>query len=139
MLPVTYQYVKTGDVRRKIPLITINIIRHNMKLPINTTAMLDSGATYSVFKTWIAKKMGVDYRVCPQERIQLGNGQILLIYLKKMPIMIGETDIDVTIGFSDQLGYKYNILGRQDIFNQFKICFDERNSQIIFYPPTDEK
>jgi len=37
-------------------------------------------------------------------------------------------------GFSDELGAKINLLGRKDIFENFKVCFDEKNSQVVFYP-----
>ena len=38
------------------------------------------------------------------------------------------------IGFSRRLGIGFNIIGRKDIFERFKICFDEKEKMVEFYP-----
>jgi len=34
---------------------------------------------------------------------------------------------------SKQLGIGFNIIGRKDVFERFKICFDEKEKVIEFY------
>jgi len=36
------------------------------------------------------------------------------------------------IGFSKQLGIGFNIIGRKDVFERFRICFDEKEKVVEF-------
>lgn len=95
---------------------------------------MDSGASYSVFDVSMADSVGLDYAKCKKDQIHLPDGRKVPIYLSKHAIQIGKKRIAAEIGFLPQLGYGFNILGRKDIFDHFKICFDEKNLQITFHP-----
>jgi hypothetical protein len=41
-------------------------------------------------------------------------------------------ELQVEVGFSEKLGVGFNLLGRKDIFDVFKICFDESKKIVTF-------
>jgi len=49
-----------------------------------------------------------------------------------LEVKIGEITFKATIGFSKQLGIRFNIIGRKDFFERFKVCFDEREKVVEF-------
>ena len=116
----------------KIPLITLGIFHNREWFP--TQAYVDSGATYSIFSSKVADYIGLEYRKGRKINITVGSGETIATYLNRLKIQIGRNRIDALLGFSDELGAKINLLGRKDVFDHFKICFDEKNSQVVFYP-----
>jgi hypothetical protein len=38
------------------------------------------------------------------------------------------------VGFSDELGVGFNLLGRSSVFERFEICFREKQGVISFEP-----
>ena len=47
--------------------------------------------------------------------------------------VVGDEKFEAGIGFSKQLDIGFNIIGREDIFERFKVCFDEKEKVIEFY------
>ena len=41
--------------------------------------------------------------------------------------------IKYIIGFSHRLGIGFNVLGQEDIFGRFRICFDRKERIVEFY------
>ncbi len=129
MPPVIYRYKSLP--KSKVPLIPLGIF-HDRKW-IRTEALVDTGATYSVFSSKIADRIGLNYQ--KGEKIPLTNasGKKFDTYLNQVKIQIGKHIVNALFGFSDGL-CPYNLLGRKDVFDHFKICFDEKNYQVVFYP-----
>lgn len=71
---------------------------------------------YSVFKASAAEILG----------LEIENG--------KIPVSIGAREFEAKIGFSRGLGIGFHIMGRMDIFSNFRICFDETGKAVEFMP-----
>lgn len=95
---------------------------------------VDSGAAYSIVSTQLALAVGFDYRVGQRASIQVGNGHCLPIYLNSLSLQIGPRLIQARIGFAEQYGLHFNLLGRLDIFDKFNISFREQDGILIFEP-----
>jgi hypothetical protein len=37
------------------------------------------------------------------------------------------------VGFSEKLGVGFNLLGRKDVFNAFRVCFSDAKNVVSFY------
>jgi hypothetical protein len=132
MSAVIYNYkVLQG---RKHPLITLGIFHNRKWMP--TEAYADSGAFYSVFGSKTAECIRLEYQRGRRENVKVGSGGIIPIYLNEVRLQTGRHRIKAVPGFSDKLG-TFNLLGRRDIFSCFKVCFDERNLQVVFCPYED--
>lgn len=116
----------------KMPIITVAIEFNKKWFPIE--AYVDSGATYSVFTAQIADYIGLSYREGLRKYVQVGNGALIPIYLHDLQIQVGKNRITVPIGFSEKLGINFNLIGRVGFFDYFKVCFDEKNYIIQFFP-----
>ncbi|MCK4249437.1 MAG: hypothetical protein KAX15_06625 [Candidatus Omnitrophica bacterium] len=44
----------------------------------------------------------------------------------KFPLKLADVKIKATVGFSESLGVGFNLLGRMDFFNKFRICFNDK-------------
>jgi hypothetical protein len=95
---------------------------------------VDSGATYTVMPAQYAVDFGLDWRSGRRVHLQVGDGGLIPVFLHTLPMQIGATRFDATVGFSEKLGVRFNLLGRQGVFEHFKICFHERRRVLSFQP-----
>jgi len=93
---------------------------------------VDSGATYSVFESKVADMLGIDFHSGKRLMIIVGDGSYIPVYFHKIGLKIGEIEIVADIGFSDKLGVGFNLLGRKDIFERFKVCFSDKENLVTF-------
>lgn len=56
----------------------------------------------------------------------------IIVYTHRLEIQIGDEEFNAMIGFSRRLGIGFNIIGRKDIFERFKVCFDEKEKVVEF-------
>lgn len=128
--PVIFRY-KT--IRRQlVPIITIGMKIGNSWYPIEV--YVDSGSAYTVLYARIADGVGFDYLSGDQIYLQVGDGSFIPIYLHDLEVQIGMERFTAKAGVSEKLGVGFNLLGRADIFNRFRICFQERQGIITFEP-----
>ena len=91
-----------------------------------TYALVDSGATISIFTQDIAQKL--DLQMDKGKKIFLGGvGGRIKGYLHNMELEIADKKLIAPVVFSYEYTVSFNLLGRQEIFNNFKITFDEKN------------
>jgi hypothetical protein len=95
-------------------------------------AYVDSGATYSMFTDQVASRIGLNFRSGRRILVQVGDGGLIPAYLHDLTIQLGKEKFVAPLGFSDRLGVGFNLLGRTGVFNQFKVCFDEKNWFVTF-------
>jgi len=95
-------------------------------------AYVDSGASYSVFSTEDALRLGLKLYDGEKTSMTVGNGDRICVYLFDLPLKIEDCEIMTTIGFSPDLGIQFNLLGRKDVFEKYKICFDDREAALTF-------
>ena len=93
---------------------------------VELDAYIDSGATFSIFHTDVATILGLSYRNGRKTMIRVGDGKLIPVYLHKLPIQFSGYKFTAVIGFSESLGVGFNLLGRVDFFNRFRICFNDK-------------
>jgi hypothetical protein len=99
-----------------------------------TEFYVDSGAFYTMLHARFAVDYGLDFRKGRKVLLQVGDGSLIPVYLHKLPVQIGATRFAATVGFSEKLGVRFNLLGRADVFEHFRICFHEKRRLISFQP-----
>jgi hypothetical protein len=95
-------------------------------------AFVDSGATYSIFAFKELERLGIDIRQGKKTMVVVGDGSYIPVYLFKIPVRIDEIEFNAEIGFSERLGVGFNLLGRKDFFDVFKVCFSDREGKLTF-------
>ena len=120
------------ELRDKLaPIIPVEL-RNNDEV-IGYDAYVDSGAAYSVFHSDVVDDLGIKLEDGEKTYITVGDGSQIIVYLHKISVRIADREFEATIGFSRHLGIGFNIIGRLDIFERFKICFDEKEKFVEFY------
>ena len=93
---------------------------------------VDSGAFYTLLHATHAVDYGLDFKKGRKVFAPVGDGSLIPVFLHRLPMQIGGTRFEATVGFSEKLGVRFNLLGRQDVFQHFKICFHERRKVVTF-------
>ena len=93
---------------------------------IDFEAYIDSGASYSIFKSDRADILGIDYKRGQEFFLTVGDGGLLKVYIHRLKTELANKSFVAQIGFSDQLGIGFNLLGRKSFFEYFRICFDDK-------------
>lgn len=115
--------------RRDVPIIPINV-RTGGKWK-EVWAYVDSGSFYSIFDDKVAELLDIDLTSGERVLAVVGDGSFIPIYLHKVVIKIAEDQFSMRIGFSSKLGVGFNLLG-MDIFDRYRVIFDNRAKKIIF-------
>jgi hypothetical protein len=118
-----FDYVEIGS-GIFAPIVTLEIFNGEW---IGFQAYVDSGASYSLFHADAAKILGIDYKTGRKVYITVGDGRRIPTYIFKLPVKFSNLKFKAIIGFSKKLGVGFNLLGRADFFDRFKICFSDRN------------
>ena len=121
-----YDYVRIRD--RYFPLIPIKLV--SSKISVNTLAYLDSGASVSLFRIDIANQMDIDIENGEKIHLEGISGKIT-VYIHKIKIIVDDIEFILKAGFSEEYVASFNLLGRENFFNNFLITFDEINRRII--------
>jgi len=114
-----------------VPIIPIQL--KNQSEWFELWAFVDSGATFSIFAAREASGMGLDLSHALQRMIVVGDGSFIPALFVKLPLRIGDIELPVEVGFSEKLGVGFNLLGRKDVFNAFRVCFSDDKKIISFY------
>lgn len=93
---------------------------------------VDSGAAFSIFAASEAERLGLELTKGSLVYAVVGDGGYIPVYMHKLRVVIGDIEFTATIGFSEKLGVGFNLLGRKDIFDKFKISFVESENLIEF-------
>ncbi len=97
-------------------------------------AYVDSGAGYSIFHSDVADILGLEIERGKRGYVTVGDGSQIPVYYHNVNTRISEYEFKATIGFSKRLGIGFNILGQKDIFDRFKVCFDNNEWIVEFHP-----
>ena len=97
---------------------------------IKTLALVDSGASFSVFKSEVARSLKID--INKGKRITIGSisGGIPL-YLHNIQVEVAHHKFKCKIGFSQSHVASINILGRDNFFKEFLVTFDDCNRRLF--------
>lgn len=93
-------------------------------------ALVDSGASMSVFQAEVAECLRINHK-SGQKRLFQGIGGKIAGYAHNIKANVGGTKFMCKIAFSDELETSLNILGRDNFFEHFLVCFDETAKKSI--------
>jgi len=116
---------------RYSPVVEVTLL--NKEQSVRTLAYIDTGATYSVFHADFAEVLGINIYSGERRDITVGDGGMIPLYLFKMRLIIDALKIDALIGFSDRLGTGINIIGRESVLDNYTVCFDGKNKEVVWY------
>jgi len=105
---------------------TLDIIIQGPRRESAFKALVDSGASYSVFRAEVAKHLGI--KIENGKKILLtGIGGRILGYLHNLKVALDEKNFfRCKIVFSKEYTVSFNILGRDNFFLPFLITFNEK-------------
>jgi hypothetical protein len=132
--PNLYQFPYVRFHGKFYPLIPIALSRGEKS--VNTFALLDSGASISVFRPEIAEALGIPKQKRTGMRLGTASGGVD-IGITKVQVEVGRTMFDARIGFSRNFAASFNILGREGFFHKFSICFNEISRTVLMVPLED--
>ena len=95
---------------------------------------MDSGAAYSIVHGDFARDVGFDFEQGQRILVTVGDGSLIPVFLHRVALQIGPHRIEARMGFSNHLGIGFQLLGRLDVFEHFRICFHERERIVAFDP-----
>lgn len=92
-----------------------------------TSALIDSGATISVFKVEVAKQLEINIE--KGEEIYLGGvGGRIKGYIHKLELKIANNKFLCPVVFSYEYLVSLNLLGRAEFFKRYRIIFEENKN-----------
>jgi len=93
-------------------------------------ALIDSGASFSIFRADVAELLGIDVEK-GKSLYLVGIGGRILGYLHEVPVSIDGTKFFICkIIFSREFTVSFNLLGRDNFFLPFIISFKEKQKKI---------
>lgn len=95
---------------------------------------LDSGARYSVFHIDVAEILGIDIYKGREIALTVGDGAKIESFIHKLPVIFAKKKLIAEISFSPSLGIGSNILGMKSLFDNFRICFNNKKQQVEVEP-----
>lgn len=125
-MKLEFSYIQKG--RQYFPLVDLEL--KCSKSEIMVKALVDSGASYSVFRAEIADYLGLNIEKGRAIYLE-GIGGRILGYLHNISGQIGNKLYRLKIIFSKELTVSFNILGRDNFFHPFLITFCEKDKKII--------
>jgi hypothetical protein len=108
---------------RALPIVPLEL---KGKEWIELHAFVDSGASYSIFHADIAEILGIEYTKGEKNYMTVGDGEKIPVFSHDINVRFNEMEFTAKIGFSNELGIGFDILGREGFFDRFIICFDDR-------------
>lgn len=118
----------TSDPKRNIfPIIPLALTFAGKKKEFY--ALIDSGATISVFRAEVADSLGLIIEK-GKETYLGGVGGRIKGYIRPINIEIAGKNFNCPIVFSREYLVSFNLLGRESFFPKFRIIFEEKKKQV---------
>lgn len=95
-------------------------------------ALIDSGATISVFRAEVAESLGLIIEK-GKETYLGGVGGRIKGYIHTLAVEIAGKKFHCPIVFSQEYLVSFNLLGREAFFPRFRIIFEEEKKQMQLY------
>ncbi len=129
-----FPYLRQGD--QTYPLIDVELIGPDRRLLVK--ALIDSGASLSIFRPEIAHYLGISVETGQRLYFQ-GIKSRIVGYLHQLPVKVNGEKFDCYVAFSAELETSFNLLGRDNFFHPFKITFNEKLQKVILERNDDKK
>lgn len=124
-----FPYVKFHGKHYPLIPLTLRRGRH----AVSTFALIDSGASISVFRPEIARALRLPRAERQKQSLATADGRVG-IGVAEVDIHVEQTNFRAKIGFSENYAASFNILGREGFFRRFSICFNEIMKTVILVP-----
>ncbi len=109
------------------PIIPLRL--HFKKKTLESSALIDSGATISIFRVDVANNLG--FSIEKGEEIYLrGVGGRIKGYIHKLMVETAGKKLLCPIVFSNEYLVSVNLLGRAEFFKRFRIIFEEKKNYL---------
>ena len=118
---ITFPYLRRG--KQYFPVVDLTFT--SSQSPLTVKALVDSGASFSVFRAEVLEYLGVSL-VKGRPVYLEGIGGRILGYLHHLPVEVAAKKFSLTVVFSQELAVSFNLLGRDNFFSQFLVMFNER-------------
>ena len=119
-----YQRDYTGEL---FPVVELFVIHKT--LASKTLALIDSGATISIFREDVAKELNI--KIENGKEIYLGGvGGRIKGFIHQLKVEVAGETFVCPVVFSYEYLVSFNLLGRDGFFKRFKITFDEKKNQV---------
>ena len=122
-----FPYMKYEDIG--VPVIPIEIKGEKWH---EIWGFVDSGATYTTLHYEEADRLGIYYLDGNKIMVTVGDGGSIPVYLHNITIRVGSHTFKAVVGFSNRLGVALNIIGRKSFFEEFVVCFDDKEEVLTF-------
>ena len=99
------------------------------KKRVRSQALLDSGATISIFGKEVAETLGIEVER-GEKTILGGVGGRIVGYVHKLRLRVAGKDFVCPIVFSREYLVSFNLLGREEFFKRFRIIFEEKKNRL---------
>lgn len=96
---------------------------------VEALALVDSGATISIFKAEIADLLGIDIE-SGKETYLGGVGGRIKGYIHNVELEVAGKKFECPMVFSREYTVSFSLLGRQGFFEEFDILFEERKGRV---------
>ncbi|MBI3384814.1 hypothetical protein HY030_01320 [Candidatus Gottesmanbacteria bacterium] len=120
-----FRYKKFGS--DSFPLLSIFL--YNSHLKIKIFALIDSGATISIFKEEVAQELRIEIET-GKEVFLGGVGGRIKGYIHNLEIEVVEKRFSLPVVFSHEYLVSFNLLGRDTFFENFLIAFNEKDKEL---------
>ncbi len=112
---------------RYFPIVPVGLVTDRR---VDTVAILDSGASISVFKPSVAHELGIDVEGGDLLLVEGISGKISL-YVHPVEMELEGHGFSSRVAFSPEYTASVNLLGREGFFDQFLITFDEESRKVF--------
>ena len=124
MISFPYQKDSRGEL---FPIVDISLSYGSKTLAVS--ALVDSGASVSVFKPKVAEFLKVPI-VKGKETYLGGVGGRIKGYTHKLKVEVAGEKFSCPIVFSYEYTVSFNLLGREGFFKNFVIVFNEKKKEV---------
>jgi hypothetical protein len=125
---IEFQYSKYKGFN--LPIVPLHIKGNDWE---KMWVFVDSETTYSMINYNESRRLGINPREGEKKYVKVGDGSYIVAYLVELPVKVEDVEFEAVIGFSEGLRIGFNIMGRKDFFEKFKVCFNDRTGVIQFY------
>lgn len=126
---VSFPYLLKGQ--QAFPVADITLTSAHQSLTVK--AMVDSGTSFSVFRADVLEYLRVPLLRGEATYLE-GIGGRILGYRHRVLACVGATRFPLAVVFSQELTVSFNLLGRDNFFQQFLVTFDERRRTVRLKP-----
>ena len=97
---------------------------------------VDSGAAFSILKVSEAKRLGLLKVRGRNMAVTAGGGRVFRISLHRLWTKIGGQRVSITYGVPRDFDVDLNLFGRRDLFQRYRVCFDDARGILELVPHT---